>query len=459
MSEHGKDNKGSPKKIKSTTPPIEMMDNLFLRLKDTKECVPLYPVFSARKDSQGRDHFELGPKIATREELLAVVAAGKFKHTAVPVKVFGPGQELAKKQYLERYASDFEYEGVIWAVCGPGYLQGPRAPEEGWWRGQQDIEEALIEGGYLKSEKAEVRDLNYLKKYQDVVDLKDFDVSEEYQDEEPETLAEGVQQQADGEAEAGEAIEPEAEAEETGQAPDMGAAALYYAQARKWHVFPLWRVKDDGTCACGNPKCKDVGKHPIGLKGMALHGFKDATRDEATIRRWWRQFPQASIGIACGPSKLLVIDKDMKPGKDGFAAWETLKAKHGDPGITLCQVSGSGGEHEIFDRSGYDGYIKCSDSPDGLDLRADRGYIVATPSNHVSGNRYHFPDASVPIAPAPQWLCEWAANREKGGRDKKKQEKTSHQEAASTSYSPGEEARLISALKFIPALCRRQGLA
>jgi hypothetical protein len=27
-------------------------------------------------------------------------------------------------------------------------------------------------------------------------------------------------------------------------------------------------------------------------------GFKDATRDEATIRDWWRQHPTANIGLA-----------------------------------------------------------------------------------------------------------------------------------------------------------------
>src|SRR5258708_4431274 len=41
--------------------------------------------------------------------------------------------------------------------------------------------------------------------------------------------------------------------------------------------------------------CRPRGKEPI-----TKHGFKDATRDEAQIRKWWTRWPDANIGIATG---------------------------------------------------------------------------------------------------------------------------------------------------------------
>ncbi len=56
------------------------------------------------------------------------------------------------------------------------------------------------------------------------------------------------------------------------------AAALGYTR-RGWRVFP----------------CKPGGKTPL-----TPHGFQDATTDEATIRGWWEQWPDANIAIATG---------------------------------------------------------------------------------------------------------------------------------------------------------------
>jgi hypothetical protein len=59
---------------------------------------------------------------------------------------------------------------------------------------------------------------------------------------------------------------------------------------------------------------------------------------------------------------LLVIDVDRKPqeGKDGDAAWAKLQAEHEPAPETLTQITGSGGEHLVFDRSGYEGRIKST---------------------------------------------------------------------------------------------------
>ena len=47
-------------------------------------------------------------------------------------------------------------------------------------------------------------------------------------------------------------------------------------------LFPLYYPVNDG-CSCGNPKCENVGKHPI-----PKHGQDEATTDERVVRAYER---------------------------------------------------------------------------------------------------------------------------------------------------------------------------
>ncbi len=71
---------------------------------------------------------------------------------------------------------------------------------------------------------------------------------------------------------------------------ELGEAALVYA-GRGWLVFPLHSFRD-GLCTCRRPDCKNPAKHP-----RTRRGFRDATTDEKTIREWWRECPDANVGI------------------------------------------------------------------------------------------------------------------------------------------------------------------
>ena len=95
------------------------------------------------------------------------------------------------------------------------------------------------------------------------------------------------------------------------------ATALEYA-SRGWPVFPV-HVPAGGGCSCGNPGCEHVGKHP-----RTQHGLLDATTDEATIRQWWTDWPDANIGFATGAaSGIVVLDIDPRHGGDKtLAGWE-----------------------------------------------------------------------------------------------------------------------------------------
>lgn len=77
-------------------------------------------------------------------------------------------------------------------------------------------------------------------------------------------------------------------------------AALEYA-GRGWPVFPV---------------------EPRGKRPLTSHGVHDASTDTATITDWWKQWPDANLGLATGTaSGLLVIDID---GPKGEAAYKDL---------------------------------------------------------------------------------------------------------------------------------------
>lgn len=139
-------------------------------------------------------------------------------------------------------------------------------------------------------------------------------------------------------------------------------------------------------------------------------GFKGATTNEATIRRWWSQWPNANIGVACGASGLVVVDVD------GAAGWHQIRFGDYDLPDTLTQITGKpegkhllyqAGNHGIRNNTGIFG------SP-GVDVRGDGGYIIVAPSRHYSGNYYEFEDPDMPLADPPLWLV--GLQRERTGR-------------------------------------------
>ena len=164
----------------------------------------------------------------------------------------------------------------------------------------------------------------------------------------------------------------------------LASAARAYSERLAWAVLPL------------------RGKVPAIPKGR---GYLDATTDPATISRWWREYPDANVGVSCIGSNLVVLDVDPRHGGDRTLA--ELEERHGKLPPTIRQVTGSGGQHILFRPVG--------DSPPGslgkgIDVKW-RGYIVTAPSVHPdTGRRYAWlPDLHplrTPIAEMPAWLAE-----------------------------------------------------
>lgn len=151
---------------------------------------------------------------------------------------------------------------------------------------------------------------------------------------------------------------------------EMVDYALEYA-GNGLAVLPLHSIVND-RCSCGNPNCASPGKHPLNSNGV--HG---ATKDEATIRGWWQQWPWANIGIATGKaSSLAVVDVDPRNG--GMDSLERLHLP-----VTLTSQTGSGGFHYYFHTNGA--YIAKRKLLPGIDLQAEGAYVVAPPSLHLMG--------------------------------------------------------------------------
>jgi putative DNA primase/helicase len=145
----------------------------------------------------------------------------------------------------------------------------------------------------------------------------------------------------------------------------LQSAALAYANKFNWKVFPL----------------KPMDKHP-----RIDDWPTQATTNPIQINKWWAKWPNANIGIACGPSNLVVIDCDVKHDKNGIESWRDLLIEHGFKDDTIIQLTPSGGEHFVFGSNGH-GTIRNSTSKlgPGIDVRADGGYIVVAPSSTPEG--------------------------------------------------------------------------
>ena len=162
-------------------------------------------------------------------------------------------------------------------------------------------------------------------------------------------------------------------------------AALLYA-SRGWLVFPCHTATPSG-CSCGLPDCGSPAKHP-----RIAHGFKSASRDPATIQRWWSRWPEANIAVRTGrESGLVVIDVD--PPHGGMLSMRRLVAADGPLPKGPVVRTGSGGAHLYFRHPGEP--VRNSAGTrlgPGVDIRGDGGYVVVPPSRHASGALYEWRD-------------------------------------------------------------------
>ena len=149
--------------------------------------------------------------------------------------------------------------------------------------------------------------------------------------------------------------------------------------AKRVPVFPCRRADE-----------RDADGRTLRAKApLTKAGFKDATQDEAQIRRWWSERPDALVGVPTGSTtRIVAIDYDHKSAGQAAQDWIS---EHQDV-LVATRVhqtgGGSGGRHYLFSlppgvkiRGGVSvtlGKVRR----DGLDIRAEGGYIIWWPLHY-----------------------------------------------------------------------------
>jgi hypothetical protein len=171
---------------------------------------------------------------------------------------------------------------------------------------------------------------------------------------------------------------------------DLVQAALDYTRSG-FGVFPL-HTPINGVCDCPRgPECGSPGKHP-----RTLNGLKDASRDEMQVRRWWKTYTIANIGLAV-PDGYVVVDVDGPEGQEALR--DTDRALP----ATAIQTTGRGA-HYLYRT--LDRIPPRSNLMPKVDLRGPGSYIVAAPSVHASGACYSWAVPLDQVDVAPRWLEE-----------------------------------------------------
>jgi hypothetical protein len=159
-------------------------------------------------------------------------------------------------------------------------------------------------------------------------------------------------------------------------------------------------------------------------KAPAIKGWPEqATTDPEQIAAWWARRP-CNIGIATGPSRLVVVDCDtFKPGDripdrwrapgitSGLDVLAALADQHHQPfpADTFTVATASGGTHLYFTHPDHGPELRNTAGKLGfrIDTRAARGMVVAPGSTTPKG-RYTVLSAA-PVAPLPGWIARLLA--------------------------------------------------
>jgi hypothetical protein len=188
----------------------------------------------------------------------------------------------------------------------------------------------------------------------------------------------------------------------------MGVALAAARQGQ--YVLPLW-PRSKTPRLHGKRRCKGTGVCADGHLGWEQR----ATIDPGLIQPWWTADPTCNVGIACGPSRLYVVDLDPAYGQEPPEEW--AGARHGRdvlarlaeqagqpyPGDTYTVRSPSPGAH-LYYQVDEDCALRNTIGLAGwrIDSRGAGGFIVAAGSLRPDG--VYSVARRLPIAPLPDWL-------------------------------------------------------
>ncbi|MFD9815035.1 bifunctional DNA primase/polymerase [Streptomyces sp. NPDC059080] len=179
----------------------------------------------------------------------------------------------------------------------------------------------------------------------------------------------------------------------------LGAALV--AAARGWAVFPL-RPGTKRPALHGETRCPRTGP----CAAQHLKWEQRATTDPRRIEAAWSAGP-FNIGLATGPSKLLVVDLDVPKGKKdahGATTFQALCERAGQPVPTTYTVRTPTGGHHLYFTAPTGTQLNNTAGALGplIDTRAAGGYVVASGSATPAG-AYTVAD-DRPAVLLPDWL-------------------------------------------------------
>jgi putative DNA primase/helicase len=182
--------------------------------------------------------------------------------------------------------------------------------------------------------------------------------------------------------------------------PVKPPAVLLKQIKRDFKIFPIWYAVDN-KCACYNITCSCPCKHPI-YKG----GYKIASSNLIRIENWLKVNPKCNWAVATGkPSNIVVIDVDnRKDGNKNISAFNLP--------ITYT-ISTGNGHHYYFNLPKEHKYLSSKNGLlDGVDFKANGGYVIIPPSTHINGNQYKISEEN-PIVDLPENLLSLILNNVK----------------------------------------------
>lgn len=119
---------------------------------------------------------------------------------------------------------------------------------------------------------------------------------------------------------------------------------------------------------------------PHGKKPLTRSGFLAATTDARQVGRWWLRSPAANIGMPTGvASGLVVVDVDVHPGGNGFAAFARAERAGLTAQWSFLVRTPSGGLHAYFSPT-HDDQRNWQANGTHVDFRGEGGYVVVPPS-------------------------------------------------------------------------------
>jgi hypothetical protein len=228
---------------------------------------------------------------------------------------------------------------------------------------------------------------------------------------------------------------------------NLRAWALHFA-ARGWHVFPI-------TPLAKKPPVIDRWEHR-------------ASTDPDQIQRWWRYSPY-SIGIATGPSRLVVVDLDTtRHGQRPPDRWATLGISSGvgvlrtmahQQGTTVTPTyavtTPSGGWHLYYTAPAGTPLRNTHDVIGWkIDTRAHGGYVIA-PGSPLPPGGYELIDDRDPVE-LPTWLHQALIPKPPTGLSAPAQRTATNPDSYTTAALRGEAYQVRTALpgQHNAALCR-----